>query len=212
MAAITTKVDICNLAIGGSGNRNTITNIDTPKNDKEIICSLWYDIARQLLLKTMMPNFALNRIVVSQKTLPAGYVGVYSYCYEYPNRCLKLLGIGNVDDNCPDVPTVENGLIFSNTNYTSGMTIRFIDDVTDVPSMTPEFIMALAADIRKRISLAISQDQGKKNVATKEAEQEIANATALNAQENKPIRRSNSRFRQSRNYNVNTTISGSGKS
>lgn len=211
MAAITTKVDICNLAIGGSGNRNTINNIDTPKSDKEIVCALWYDITRQLLLKTMMPNFALNRIVVSQKTLPAGYVSVYSYCYEYPNRCLKLLGIGNIDDVPGDVVTVENGLIFTNTLYQNGMPIRFIDDITDVPSMSVEFIMTLAAEVRKRISLAISQDQKKKAVAKEEAMEEMSNATALNAQENKPIRRSNSRFRNSRMFNQNQPISGSGK-
>lgn len=202
MPAITTKVDICNLAIGGSGNRNTITNIDTPKNDKEIICSLWYDISRQLLLKTLMPNFALNRIVVSAKTVPAGYVKAYLYAFEYPQRCLKLLGVGNIDCTDPNnTPTVENGLIFTNTAYPDGMPLRIIDDITDVTAMSPEFIIALAKDVEKRITMAISQDPGKKKAAAQEAAMEASNATALNAQENKPVRRSVSRFRNARFVN-----------
>lgn len=205
MAAITTKVDICNLALGDLGNRNTISNIDSPKNDKEIICALWYDITRQLTLKTLMPNFALNRLIVSAKTVPDGYVNSYAYAFEYPHRCLKLLGIGNIDmsDICSgDRPTVENGLIFTNTAYPDGMPIRFIDDITDVTAMSAEFIITLAKEIAKRISLPVTQDPSKKKLATQEAMVEASNASALNAQENKPIRRSVSRFRSARFVNV----------
>lgn len=202
MAAITTKVDICNLAIGGLGNRNTITNIDTPKNDKEIVMALWYDITRQLLLKTLMPNFALDRVVVSAKALPAGYTGSYSYCFEYPVYCLKLLGIGDIDQKGDVSYTVEKDGIFVNEPYPNGMPIRIIRDITDVPSMSAEFIMALASELAKRTALGITQDPTKKAAASKEAQVETANATGLNAQENPPIRKSTSRFRQSRFYNV----------
>lgn len=200
MSAITTKVDICNLAITGNGNRNTIMNIDTPKNDKELICSKWYDITRQLLLKTMGPNFALNRLRVSQKALPDGYVGFYGACYEYPHRCLKLLGIGSID--CKgDVPfTVESNLIFTEYDDGSGsLPIRFIDDITDVTAMSPEFVITLAAEIKKRTALATTQDLGKLKLAAAEAINEASNASSLNAQENPPIRKSTSRFRQARN-------------
>lgn len=199
MAAITSKTDICNLAISGLGNRNTISNIDTPKTDKELVMALWYDPCRQLVLKTMMPNFALNRIVVSEKTVPDGYADSYAYAFEYPNRCLKLLGIGDIDCSEYNRPTIESGLIFTNTAYPDGMTIRFIDDVKDVSSMSIEFIFQLAKELEKRTALAITQDPSKKATALKEAISEAANTTALNAQENKPIRHSVSRFRQARN-------------
>lgn len=202
MSAITSKVEICRMALGDLGNRGTVNDIDTPKTDKEIICALWYDISRQLLLKTMMPNFALNRIVVSTKTVPAGYVNSYAYAFEYPNRCLKLLGIGDIDITDENRPTIENGLIFTNKEYPDGMTIRFVDDITDVPSMSVEFIVTLAKEIAKRISLAVTQDPAKKKIATAEAQTESANAGALNAQENKPIRRSTSRFRAARYANI----------
>lgn len=203
MAALTSKVQICNLANGSLGNRNTINNIDTPKTDKEIVYSLWYDTIRQLVLKTQMPNFALNRIVVSQVTVPAGYTKAYSFAYEYPNRCLRLLGIGDID--CiDDPPTVENSMIFTNVDYSSAAYIRFVDDVTDVSRFTPEFIISFATELSKWTSLSTTQDPGKKADARKEAMLQAANATAVNAMENKPIRRNTSRFRAARQGNMST--------
>lgn len=202
MSAVTSKVQICNLTLGDLGNRNTISNIDTPSNDKEIIFAQWYDIVRQLCLKTMMPNFALNRITVSQKTVPAGYTNAFAYCFEYPVRCLKLLGINDIDCTEDNKPTIENGLIFTNNLYADGLNIRFVDDITDVPSMSPEFIIYFAKSLAKHVALPVTQDQTKKKVATQEAKEEAMNATALNAQENKPVRRSISRWRASRFFNV----------
>lgn len=209
MSVITSKVQVCAMAMADLGNRNSITNIDTPRNDKEVICAQYYDIVRQYCLKTLMPNFALNRIIVSQKNVPAGYVNAYLYAYEYPQRCLKLLGIGNVDCTEGNQPTVENGLIFTNTLYANGMPIRFVDDITLVPSMTPEFIMYFVKELSARTALAITQDQGKKKAAQADATKEGLNSSALNAQENKPIRRSVSRWRQSRRFWIRDDRSGS---
>lgn len=203
MAAITTAEQICNLALSGLGNRNTVNNIVTPKTDKELVFALWYDICRQWVLKTMMPNFALDRIVVSQKTVPAGYVNDYAYAWEYPNSALRILGMNSID--CIDTPpTVEGNLIFTNTPYPDGLTLRVVKDITDVTIMSVEYIIQLAKELEKRTAAAITQDPAKKAAAAKEVVAEAANTTALNAQENKPIRRSTSRFRQARAYNVST--------
>ena len=144
-----------------------------------------------------MPNFALNRVVVSQKTVPDGYKDSYSFAYEYPARCLKLLGIGEITGDDLKA-TVEAGLIFTNEDYGSGATLRIIDDVRDVNMFSPEFVINLAAELSKRVALAVTQDNTKKTNATKEAQTEEANTTALNAQENKPVRKCTSRFRQAR--------------
>lgn len=197
MAAINTPEWICNLANGSLGMKNSINNITTPISDKEKNFALWYDLIRQYLLKALMPNFALFRLIVSQVTLPAGYVGFYGYAYEYPVRCLKLLGVGRIDD-VRSPPTVESGMILTNDLYTSGMPIRIIDDVDDVTRFTPDFIMAFVFVLGKCTALASTQDSSKKTSMMKDALQEFLNTTAQNAQENKPIRRSTSRMRDSR--------------
>lgn len=206
MAAITTAEQICNLANSGLGNRNTIMNITTPKTDKELVFALWYDICRQLVLKTMMPNFALDRVVVSQKTVPAGYVNDYAFAWEYPNGALRILGM-NAIDTTDTPPTVEGNTIYTNADFTaSGLTLRIVKDVTDVTAMSVEYIIQLAKELEKRTAAAITQDPAKKAAAAKEAQAESANTSALNAFENKPIRKSTSRFRASRAYNVNTQL------
>lgn len=204
MSAITTAEQICNLANSGLGNRNTIMNITTPKTDKEEVFSLWYDICRQLVLKTMMPNFALDRVVVSEKTVPVAYQQAYAFACEYPNQCLKLLGIGNIDAEEGKNYIVEGNTIYTNIDITGGAYLRIVRDITDVPSMSVEFTIQLAKELEKRTAAAITQDPNKKAAAAKEAMSESANTSALNAMENKPIRKSTSRFRASRAYNVST--------
>lgn len=197
MSAITSKVDICNLANGSLGNRNTINNIDTPKTDKEIVYALWYDIVRQYMLKVIAPNFALDRRVVSAVAVPTAYALEYGYAYEYPSDCLRLLGIGRVD--CvSDPPTVENGKIFTNTQYADGAPLRFVRDVDNPTEMTADFIMTFAAVLSKCTALSTTQDPVKKAAALKDSLAEVMNTTAMNAMENKPVRVSNSRFRAAR--------------
>lgn len=208
MSAVTSKVQICNLALGGVGNRNTIMNIDTPTTDKELIFAQWYDVMRQYCLKTMMPNFALDREVVTTKTLPPAYAKAYAYAYEYPNSCLKLLGVGNIDFTDSTRPTVEGGqngmTIYTNNDYSNAMYLRLVRDITDVTQYSAEFVIYFASELGKRTALSVTQDPTKKKMAMQDAQMDAANTTALNAQENKPIRRSNSRFRASRYVNPST--------
>lgn len=205
MVDIVSRVDICNLALSGTGNRNSVNDIDIPVTDKEQVCALWYDITRQLCLKTMVPNFALDRVVVSSKTLPAEYASAYSYAWEKPVYALKILGIGDIDEKDRYMYAVEGDTIYTQDNFEDGLPIRIIRDITDVSAMSPEFKIAFAKELEKRITPPVTQDPSKKKTATSEAAVEVSNATALNAQENPPIRRSNSKFRASRNNWISTT-------
>lgn len=197
MGAFSSKTQICNLANGSLGLRNSINNIDTPVSDKEIVYAQWYDITRQYLLKKMMPNFALQRQVLSPTTVPAAYVDDYAFAYPMPVNCLKALGLGPIDSDCED-PTVEGGIIFTNVDYSSAPVLRFVDDVEDVSKMGPDFIFLFAAILGKCTALQNTQDPAKKAQLIKDALEELLNTTALNAQENKPIRHSFSRFRAAR--------------
>lgn len=197
MSAFNSKTQICNLANGSLGLRNSINNIDTPKTDKELIYSLWYDITRQYMLKFLMPNFALARTTVAQVSMSSTYANYYTYAYAYPSFCLKLLGMGAID--CiENPPTVEGNVIYTNTYFPNGCDIRYINDVTDVTQFTPDFIMAFAAVLGKCTAMSATQDPSKKASLLKDAATEFANSTAQNAQENKPIRKSHSRFKRAR--------------
>ena len=200
--AITSKIDICNLALDQLGNFGTVSNIDTPTNDKERTFALWYDISRQFVLKLMMPNFALTRLNVSQlvETPTFGY----SYFYEYPATALKILGVGDVCDkeNNYNIERTPAGVkaISHDTDYTTGMDIRIITDVEDINSWSPESKMILSQYLAAHTAKTILQDNTLAARMLADLPGSMSMASGVNAQENVPIRISNSRFKASR-YN-----------
>lgn len=199
--AINSKVDLCNMALGHLGNYGTVSNIDTPSNDKEITFALWYDISRQTFLKTIMPNFALARKVVAQVVIapPFGSDLGYQKAYEYPSDCLKVLGIGEVKEKENNY-AVEGNLIWTDQEYPNGLPLRYIKDVTDVTKMSPEFKMGFSIFLASNAAMDITQDVNKANTLLKMLPEKMATISGLNAQENMPIRISRSRFMAAR-YN-----------
>lgn len=198
MPAFNSKVQICNLANGSLGLKNSINNIDTPRSDKEIVYAQWYDITRQYMLKFLMPNFALLRKAIAQlASVPAGYSDFYTAAYPVPSDCLKVLGLGPVDTE-DTKPTVEGNVIYTNVFYASAPSLRYIGDITDVTQFSPDFIMTFAAVLGKLTAMVNTQDPSKKASMLKDAVMEWQQSTAQNAQENRPIRMSRSRFREAR--------------
>lgn len=198
--AITSKVDICNMALSHLGNFGTVSNIDTPTNDKERIFALWFDITRQFVLKLLMPNFALTRLIVS-KLVETPDFG-FAFFYEYPATALKVLGIDEVrlKENNFNIERTPLGVkaISHDTDYTEGMPVRIIVDVTDINSWSPETKVLVSQYLAAYTALAITQDVAKSAKLISELPAQITSASGLNAQENTPIRISNSRFDASR--------------
>lgn len=198
MPAFNSKVQICNLANGSLGLKNSINNIDTPRSDKEVVYAQWYDITRQYMLKFLMPNFALARkAIAALPTVPAGYADLYTVAYPVPSDCLKVLGLGPIDTD-DTKPTVESNIIFTNVFYASAPSLRYIADITDVTQFSPDFIMAFAFVLSKLTAMVNTQDPSKKTSMLKDAVIEWQQSSAQNAQENKPMRYSRSRFREAR--------------
>lgn len=188
------KSDICNLGLSALGNYGTVSDIDTPVNDKELAFAQWYDICRQFTLKLMMPNFALGRETVAQGATPAfGYAN----SFDLPTNCLKVLGIGEVKEKKNNY-AVEGNRILTNLSFDSGMPVRFIKDITDVNQFSPEYIMLLADYLAAYTCMSITQDAGKAKEMKSALPAEINIASGLNAQENMPIRINRSRYKEAR--------------
>lgn len=199
MMANNSENDLCNMALSHLGNVGSVNDIRNPSNSKERTFALWYDISRQTFLKMMMPNFALCRRVVARVSTnpPFGTDLGYQYAYEYPSDCLKALGIGEValkEDN----HAVEGNLIWTTAEYEGGAPLRFIKDVTDVSRMSPEFKLGFSAFLAMNVALDITQDTGKVNSLLQMMPEKMALISGLNAQENRPIRISRSRFKEAR--------------
>ncbi|MCK5612048.1 hypothetical protein KAR91_59810 [Candidatus Pacearchaeota archaeon] len=193
--AITSKSQICQMAISQLGNYPSILDIDTPTTDPELIMAVWYDILRQFVLKMLMPNFALDRLSVAK--LSETPSGGYAYYYEYPKSCLKILGIGDVQNKQNNYAVVGNK-IATDEDAEDGLDIRIIRDIEDVNEFSPEYKLLLAQYIAAYTCLAITQDTTKAKMLRTALPQELSAASGLNAQENTPIRISRSRFKASR--------------
>ena len=193
--AINSKVDLCNMTISHLGNYGTISNIDTPRSNKEITFSIWYDVSRQTFLKMTMPNFALARKRVAQKSGTPPYP--FAYQYEYPSDCLKVLGIGAIEDKENNY-SIENNTIYTDVLYEDGMPIRYIKDIKDVTAMTPEFKVAFSWFLAGNVAADITQDMGKVQFIEGILPEKMSTLSGLNAQENMPIRISRSKFKEAR--------------
>lgn len=183
------------MAISHLGNFGTISNIDTPQTDQEITFALWYDIARQTFLKMTMPNFCLARktLALVVETPPSPF----SFSYNYPNDCLKVLGIGNIEDKKNNY-TVEGNRIYTNVEYTDGLPLRYIKDIQDVTSMSPEFKIGFSWFLASMTAMDITQDLSKVKVIEQLLPEKMSTLSGLNAQENMPIRISRSKFKEAR--------------
>lgn len=194
------KIDQCNMALSLLGNYGTISDIDVPTDDKERAFAVWYDVCRQYVLKLLMPNFALTRLTVSQLSETPSFG--YAYFYEYPQTALKVLGVGNVQDkeNNYNIERTPNGFkaISHDYDYTDGMPIRIIVDVTDINSWSIEARLLLAQYLAAYTCMQITQDPVKAKKLKDELPSEISTASGMNAQENVPVRISNSRFKAAR--------------
>lgn len=199
--AVNSPSDVCNLAVSQLGNYATVSSIETPTNDIERACSQWYDICRQFVLKLMKPNFALTRLIVGQLSEVPAFG--YSYFYEYPNSALEVLGVGNVIDKTNNYSIETTPLkvkaIAHDTDYSAtGMPIRVVIDIQDIPSWSPEAKLVLAQYVAAYTCLQITQDANKAKLLKENLPAQMSEASALNAQENIPIRISNSRFMAAR--------------
>lgn len=199
--AINTKTALCNLALSLLGNLGTITDFEIVVkgvvNTKELTCDLWYDVTRELMLEMTMPNFSKARRsvarVVGTPPFPFGQE------YEYPTDCLKVLGIGAIEDkaNTYSIESSSKGSslsIYTDIFYEDGLPLRFIKNITDVTAMTPAYKISFAWFLAGHIALTLTQDVNKAKLIQQIMSEKLALVSSLSSQENLPIRINNSRF------------------
>ena len=196
--AINSDADICNMALGHLGNYGTVSSIETPETDIERTFALWFSVSRETLLKLVMPNFSLTRKRSARVTdYTADDSEGYSYAYQKPNDMLKLLGIGsaNIKDNSY---SVEDEYVYTNELYSTGAYLRYVKNITDVSKFSAEFKDLLALYLASKVCLPLTQDPVKQQAINQQLSAAMMTVSAINAQENRPVIRSTSRFRQAR--------------
>lgn len=199
--SVNSAVEICNLALGHLGSFDTVEDITSPVEEVEKVMARWYPISRRYALRIMIPNFAKTRRLVAKKVAAPAFG--YSYAYSYPSDAVRVLGFGDIDekDLSYNIETDDaTGLLEIQTDmdFTGGMKLRFVKDVTDVTKYTPDFVMLLSYVLAKNTALSITQDRQKAADATDMLKYAMAEVGGISSQENPPIRISNSKAKQAR--------------
>lgn len=86
-------VQICNLALGHTGSKSVIEDLDE-KSPQAKICKQFYDPARMQVLEAYDWDFARRRraLALHNDAPPAG---IWTWRYQYPADCLKFREIEN---------------------------------------------------------------------------------------------------------------------
>ena len=88
MPSTASKLDIFNMALGFIGTRTIASaNENTPE---AIQCGLYWDRARRSALRDYPYRFAVRRVVLAEKSLPAAYAEEWRHAYALPDGCLKV--------------------------------------------------------------------------------------------------------------------------
>lgn len=196
---MTSKVDICNLALAILGDKNTVEDIDNPKKSEEVVFKKWFDITLRSSLRRNMPSFAIKRELWAK----TNYVPAFGYknTYLYPNDCVKILGIGNVYEEVNNY-SVEGNYLLCDEVFDAGIPVRYICHVTNTTLFPPDYVELLAYELAYNICANLTRDVSLlQNLSLKLKEKRFEYAS-VDSQENKPIRVSHSKYdRTGRTYN-----------
>lgn len=192
-----TPEKVCNMVMVRLGTKPEINSISDPKTDMEKVFAVWFHPCRQTVLKKLKPNFALDRKVIAQSSVAPAFG--YAYAYQKPTLCLEVCGIGDVQDKKNNY-SVEGEYIFTDEDYEDGMELRYVKDITDISKFTIDCILALISELMDKLSLAITQDPKMLQIANGLIKNDNSSASALNAQENPPVRKNVSKFKLAKFY------------
>jgi hypothetical protein len=193
------------LALSRLGNYGDISDIDTPETDPEKVFSKWYDTIRKKTLKMLIPSFSFKRAIVAQLTTDP--VFGWTQAFEYPADCLKLLGIGEVEEKTNDyaIEQLSDGKKailteqYNPDGSPSSLNIRYIKDEQDTTKFTDDFITLFSWELAYATCMEITQDLERLTYMEKILPMKRSEMGAVDSQENRPTRINNSKFLKARN-------------
>lgn len=177
------KTEICNLALVRLG-APPIENI-TDLTKTAIVLNSNYDTIRDIVLRDHPWNFATRRVELAR--LGDAPAWGFSYAYQIPGDCLRILGIQNPDSTDGDdidptmVYKVEENKLLTDEE---AVALKYIYQVTAAGYYDVRFCSALAARLAAEISYYITGSPGLKQELMKEYQFEIVGARGIDAQEN----------------------------
>lgn len=189
------KSEICNLALSRLGDKKTVGDIDNPATQTEKTFAKWYDVTRRSALRRLMPSFARKRKLWAKSDYKPDFG--YSFAYLYQPTCLKVLGIGNMDNPETDY-VVEGGYILTNANYPNGLPVRYVEDSSNIYEFDDSFIELFSLMLASNVAAEVTESSSLIKYVNELIPVKTAEFIAMTSQENKPFVINKSRLKNAR--------------
>lgn len=204
MAAPTTDIDICNLALDRLGQRTpiTATALTAPANEVEKVCARGYDSTRRELLRRYIFNFARKYDILEKATDVSPAFG-YTAAFYTPADCLRILTVGNLVDSLVlrgrQYDIVEH-YIYTSYDDDGDLSVEYVKDAQNVEEFDPLFVRLLTLHLAANMAYKFSL----KNSLIREIRDDAADvalaASAISGQERPPRRIEESKLRDARRF------------
>jgi len=171
--AASSEVEIANAALIKLGaDRITLLTDDT--HHARLARERYYKV-RDKLLRSHPWNFAVRRVELGQLDSEPEYE--YSYEFQLPDDCLRVLDTNNLDDT---PYKIEGRKLLCNQ---SSIKIKYISKVEDVSQYDDFFIEALATGLASDLAYAITNSTTVAQLMREDHQRALSEARTYDAQE-----------------------------
>lgn len=163
---MSSKSDICNLALLALGVTRTLTNVDTETSDEALACRRWYQVSLDFVLEDFDWNFARRRVALAELDIESS---VWSYVYAYPSECAKPR---RIEIEGVRTPYAEQRIPFKTggeTTQSGDIRVIYTDQeaavlvytkkITDAGLFDAHFVLALTFLLATNIAMSLTVDQ-----------------------------------------------------
>lgn len=203
--AITTEVQICNLALSQLG-QGSITSIETATTRPEEICALHYSQTLKEVLRGHIFNFSkkLSTLTVDATKTPAfGFTSAYAL----PNDFVRLLALGDIsinDDTDHSDFEISDGYIFTDSADGGTLYITYTYYCTTVTKYDPLFLKLFYLQLASNMAYEFTAKPSMIKQLEDRLDKAEVSAAAIAGQEKKPRRIEKSKWCTKRRYGSTT--------
>ena len=165
-------VDICNLALSELGEEFIIALTEASKSAR--LCSLFYEVERDNVLRAHPWNFAIKRVELAKLTISPSFD--YDNSFQLPSDCLKVL----FTDDKKDMFKVEGRSLLTNN---ASVKIAYISRIEDSTMFDSIFTVALSQKIASKLAYNLSDNNSLVQIMESKAKATIRKAKSMDGQE-----------------------------
>ena len=199
-----TATQICNLALIEIGAA-TLTSFESDQTKEGKIARIIFHPCRRLALAHCGWNGAKKSAQLTQMevTTPT----FWTYAYEVPDDCVRILSIHAADDLYTVVPYELQyqtaGSAADETEYavlanSNKLYIRYIWDQQDLGAMSPGFHDVFSFELARKFAGALAKSEAAKELTDKQLRRRLTIAKAIDGQEEYPERLAEGSWQSSR--------------